>query len=235
MERNPHSIENRLLAGLPSEEYQRLQAHLELVQLSKRRTLYQAGDFIGHVYFPNSGMASLLALTQSGATVEIAMVGNEGMLGLPVILGANKAPYQIMVQLPGDAVRIKTNAIRAEFKRGGALQDLLLNYTHELFTQIAQSTVCNRFHTVEKRLCRWLLIAHDRADGDTFHLTQEIISYMLGTPRTGVTMAAGSLQDAGLIRYKRGKITILDRPGLEDAACECYAIIADSLDHFLAP
>src|SRR5258706_3971793 len=148
---NSHLIQNRLLAALPHEEYQRLQPHLEFVQLSTRRTLCEVGDFITHVYFLNSGMGSLLALTQDGATVEIAMVGNEGMLGLPVILGANKAPYQIMVQLPGDAVRIKTNVIRSEFKRGGALQDLLLNYTHALFTQITQSTVCNR---LEKRLCR---------------------------------------------------------------------------------
>src|SRR6266700_2510913 len=123
-------------------------------------------------------------------------------------------------------MKIKAHVIRADFKRGGALQDLLLNYTLALFTQVTQSTVCNRFHTVEKRLCHWLLIAHDRVDGDTFHLTQEIISYMLGTPRTGVTMAAGALQDAGLIRYKRGKITILDRTGLEEAACECYGIVA---------
>ena len=230
---NSHLIQNRLLAALPHEEYQRLQRHLELVQLSNRRTLCEVGDSIRHAYFLNSGMGSLLALTQSGATVEIAMVGNEGMLGIPVILGANNAPYQIMVQLPGEGMRIKTDVIRAEFKRAGALHDLLLSYTHALITQVSQSAVCNRFHTVEKRLCRWLLIAHDRVDGDTFHLTQEIISFMLGTPRTGVTMAAGTLQDAGLIRYRRGKITILDRRGLEEASCECYRIIVKSLDLFL--
>ncbi len=234
MGRDTHPIRNRLLAALPRDDYMRLQPHLELVQLSNRRTLCEAGDFIRHVYFLNSGMGSLLALNQRGGTVEIAIVGNEGMLGIPAILGAHQTPYQIMVQLPGDGLKIKTDVIRAEFKRGGTLQDLLLNYTHALFTQVAQSTVCSRFHTVEKRLCRWLLMAHDRVDGDTFHLTQEIISFMLGTPRTGVTMAAGTLQDAGLIRYKRGKITILDRSGLEQAACECYQIVAESLDHCLA-
>ncbi len=233
MERNPHSIKNRLLAALPHEEYQRLQPHLELVQLSNRRTLCEVGDSIRHAYFLNSGMGSLLALTQSGATVEIAMVGNEGMLGIPVILGAKNAPYQIMVQLPGEGMRIKTDVIRAEFKRAGALHDLLLSYTQALLIQVSQSAVCNRFHTVEKRLCRWLLIAHDRVDGDTFHLTQEIISYMMGAPRTAVTMAAGTLQDAGLIRYKRGIITIIDRSGLEEAACECYRIVAETLEHFL--
>ncbi len=180
-------------------------------------------------------MGSLLAITESGATVEIAMVGNEGMLGLPVVLRSHTTPYRIMIQMPGDAMRIKAEAILAEFKRGGELQDLLLSYTQALITQISQSAVCNRFHTMEKRLCRWLLIAHDRVDGDTFHLTQEIISYMMGAPRTGVTMAAGTLQDAGLIRYKRGKITILDRTGLEESACECYRIVAETLDHFLTP
>ena len=233
MENNPHPIKNRLLAALPNNEYTRLQPHLESVQLSNRQSLCEVGDFIRHAYFLNSGMVSLLALTQSGATVEIAMVGNEGMLGIPAILGTHKTPYQIMVQLPAEGMRIKTSVIRAEFKRGGVLQDLLLNYTHALFSQITQSAVCNRFHTVEKRLCRWLLIAHDRVQGDTFHLTQEIISYMLGTPRTGVTMAAGTLQEAGLIRYKRGKITIIDRRGLEEASCECYRIIVKSLDLFL--
>jgi CRP-like cAMP-binding protein len=230
----PCAVKNRLLAALPHEEYQRLQPRLEFVHLSKRRTLYEAGDLIPHAYFLNNGMGSLLGLTQGGATVEIAMVGNEGMLCLPLVLRARSTSYRIMVQIPGDALRIKADVIRAEFKRGGRLQDLLLGYTHALITQISQSAVCNRFHTMEKRLCRWLLIAHDRVDGDTFHLTQEIISYMMGTPRTGVTMAAGALQDAGLIRYKRGKITIIDRLGLEQSACECYRIVAESLNHFLA-
>jgi CRP-like cAMP-binding protein len=229
----PYAVKNRLLVALPLEEYKRLQPHLEFVQLFKRRTLYEAGDLIQHAYFLNSGMGSLLGLTQGGASVEIAMVGNEGMLCIPAVFRARKAPYRIMVQMPGDALRIKAEVIRAEFKRGGELQDLLLGYTHALITQISQSAICNRFHTMEKRLCRWLLIAHDRVDGDTFHLTQEIISYMMGTPRTAVTMAAGTLQDAGLIHYKRGKITIVDRSGLEETACECYRVVAESLDHFL--
>ncbi len=229
----PYAVKNRLLAALPHDEYARLEPHLELVNSSKRKVLYEAGDLIQHAYFLNSGMGSLLALTEDGATVEIAMVGNEGILGLPVILRTHQTPYRIIVQLPGDALRINAQVIFSEFKRGGKLQDLLLGYTNALITQISQSTVCNRFHTIEKRLCRWLLIAHDRVEGDTFHLTQEIISYMLGTPRTRVTMAAGLIQEAGLIRYKRGKITILDRAGLENMTCECYRIVADSLDSFL--
>ncbi len=229
----PYAVKNRLLAALPHDEYARLEPHLELVNSSKRKVLYEAGDLIQHAYFLNSGMGSLLALTEDGATVEIAMVGNEGMLGLPVILQTHQTPYRIIVQLPGDALRIKAQVILSEFKRGGKLQDLLLSYTNALITQISQSTVCNRFHTIEKRLCRWLLIAHDRVEADTFHLTQEIISYMLGTPRTRVTMAAGLIQEAGLIRYKRGTITILDRAGLENMTCECYRIVAESLDSFL--
>jgi CRP-like cAMP-binding protein len=228
------TVKNRLLAALPHEEYERLQPHLQLVHLSKCKPLYEIGDPIPHAYFLNSGMGSLLSFSQSGATVELAMVGNEGMLGIPVILRVQKTPYRIMVQIPGDALRIKAHVIYAEFKRGGELQDLLLSYTHTLLTQFSQSALCNRFHTVEKRLCRWLLTIHDRVEGDTFHLTQEIISYMLGTPRTAVTMAAGTLQDAGLIHYKRGKITIVDRSGLEETACECYGVVAESLDHFLS-
>lgn len=230
----PYGVNNRLLSALPHAEYQRLQPHLELVHFSKCKTLYEIGDLISHAYFLNSGMGSLLSVAQNGATVEIAMVGNEGMVGIPIILRIQKAPYRIMVQVPGDALRIKAQVIYAEFKRGRDLQDLLLTYTHTLLTQISQSALCNRFHTVEKRLCRWLLTTHDRVQGDTFHLTQEIISFMLGTPRTRVTMAAGVIQEAGLIRYKRGKITIIDRPGLEQSACECYRIVANSLDHFLA-
>lgn len=229
----PYAVKNRLLAALPHEEYQRLQPHLELVHFSKCKTLYEIGDLIPHAYFLNSGMASLLSVTQSGATVEIAMVGTEGMVGIPIILRIQRTPYRIMMQIPGDALRIKAHMIYAEFKRGGKLQDVLLSYTHTLLTQISQSALCNRFHPVEKRLCRWLLTTHDRVDGDTFHLTQEIISYMLGTPRTRVTMAAGVIQEAGLIRYKRGKITIIDRRGLQQAACECYRIVAESLEHFL--
>ena len=231
---NPYAMKNRLLAALPHEEYQRLQPHLELVHFSKCKTLYEIRDLIPHAYFLNSGMVSLLSVTQSGATVEIAMVGTEGMVGIPIILRIQRTPYRIMVQIPGDALRIKAHVIYAEFKRGGKLQDVLLSYTHTLLTQISQSALCNRFHPVEKRLCRWLLTTHDRVHGDTFHLTQEIISYMLGTPRTRVTMAAGVIQEAGLIRYKRGKITIIDRRGLEQVACECYGIVAESLEHFLA-
>ncbi|MGB9181616.1 MAG: Crp/Fnr family transcriptional regulator [Pyrinomonadaceae bacterium] len=225
---------NRLLSSLPQTEYEHLLPNLEQVHLPKGKILYHAGDMVGHGYFINNGMISLLSMTEDGSTVEVAMVGNEGAVGLPVILRNNKTPYQIMVQIPvQSALRIKSGALRNEFDRGGKFQDLMLRYTHVLFTQISQSAVCNRFHNAEKRLGRWLLITNDLVKEDTFLLTHEIIGHMLGTPRTGVTMAAGALQREGLIRYARGKITILDRPGLESVACECYQVIKEGFDHFL--
>ena len=207
---------------------------MELSHLEKGEIVYMARDRIEYVYFPLNGMLSLLSTTESGATVEVAMVGSEGIVGLPVVLRMDKAPYEVMIQLTADSVRIEADVIKKEFDQGGRLQQMMLRYTHVLITQISQSAVCNRFHTVEKRLCRWLLIARDRVHSNTIDLTQEIIAHMLGIPRTGVTMAAGSLQRAGLIRYSRGKIVILDRQRLRAASCECYGIIKEEFDIFLA-
>lgn len=225
---------NHLLEALPREEYERLSPHLELVRLKPGKILYNAGEVVRYAYFPLGGMICLLSTTEDGRTIEIGMIGNEGMSGIPIILRANVAPYQIMVQLATNAMRIRGDKLREEFCRGGQLQDLLLRFTHTILTQIAQSASCNRFHTVEKRLCRWLLISRDRVQSDTIYLTQEFLSNMLGVPRTSVTMIAGTLQKEGFIRYSRGKIFITNRQGLEAASCECYKRVREEISHFLA-
>jgi CRP-like cAMP-binding protein len=226
--------QNRILASLPPEEYQHIIPHLEYVHLSRDKIIADAGDMIQHAYFPLSGMISLLSVTADGQIIEVAMVGNEGVVGLPIFLRVMVTPFQSMVQIPSDAVRIRADALRKEIDRSRKLEDLLLRYTHAVVTQITQSAVCNRFHTVEERLCRWLLVAHDRIKGDHIALTQECISHMLGTTRTGVTMAAGKLQDAGLIHYRRGKISLTNMPRLEAAACECYTLVKESIDSLAA-
>lgn len=179
-------------------------------------------------------MVSLLSTTIKGDTIEVGMVGSEGVTGIPIILGVNKMPYRVMVQIEADALRIEAVALQDEFNKGGRLQHQLLCYAHALFTQIAQSAVCNRFHTVEQRLCRWLLISHDRVQSNTFELTQDFIAQMLGTSRSRVNPIAGALRKAKLIRYSRGSITILDKKGLEKASCECYGIVRDEIEHCLA-
>jgi CRP-like cAMP-binding protein len=226
--------ENQLLASLPRAEYERFAPYLERVQLAQGKVLFGAGDLVRHTYFPLGGVASLLSSTSEGETVEVAMVGFEGMIGVPVILRVGIAPYTCLIQIPGEGLRLRADVLRAEFNRGGQLQDVLLRYTHALFAQISQSAVCNRFHTVEARLGRWLLVIRDRVKSETFYLTQEFISHMLGTPRTVVTTAANKLQDAGFIRYKRGRITVLDRRGLESAACECYEVVLREISDFIA-
>jgi CRP-like cAMP-binding protein len=223
---------NRLLSLLPKDEYRRLQPQLEGVLLPKGKVLYDMGDVMHHAYFPLSGMVSLLAMTHEGQTVEVAMIGNEGVIGLPIVLHANTAPYRVLVQIPGSACRIRSEEFRHEFQRDAALQEVLLRYTHSLIGQISQSAVCHRFHTVTQRLCRWLLIARDRVDTDDIELTQELIAHMLGIPRTGVSMAATELQDKALIRSRHGKIHIMNRKGLEAAACECYHIVRDAIGQF---
>jgi CRP-like cAMP-binding protein len=223
---------NRLLATLPHDERQRLQRQLEPVRLPRGRVLYEVGDPMQHAYFPLNGMVSLLATTRHGQSVEVAMVGNEGVVGLPIVFRATTAPYRVMVQIASDAVRIRSETLATEFRRSLEFQDALLRYTHSLVGQISQSAVCHRFHSVLQRLSRWLLIAHDRADSDTIELTQEFIAHMLGIPRTGVTAAAVALQDAGLIRYRHGRITIVNRKRLEAESCECYKIVRDEIGEF---
>jgi CRP-like cAMP-binding protein len=231
----PHFIrKNRLLAALPYHEYERLAPHLEPTHLPRGKTIALTGETLRYAYFPTNGMISLLSTSGGGEAIEVAMVGSEDFLGVPVILKVGVTPYWSVVQIQADAMRISAAALSREFDRGEQLHTLLLKYTHSLLTHVSQSAVCNRFHTVQERLCRWLLLSRDRVKSDTINLTQESISQMLGTARTGVTMAAVPLQDAGLIRYRRGKITILDREGLESVACECYSIVRKEVSHVFA-
>jgi CRP-like cAMP-binding protein len=226
-------VTNNILASLPEKDFARLQPHAEVTALTQGNTLYEPNEFINYVYFPNDAVISLISISESGATIEVGMIGNEGIVGLPIILGETTMLYRATVQIPGNAVRIPAELVKKEFKYQSELHKQLLRYTYTLLTQVSQSAVCNRFHTVEKRLCRWLLVTHDRVKCDDLQLTQELLALMLGTRRAGVSVAAGILQKAGLIRYSRGHIKILDRTGLESATCECYHIIKDQFDHFM--
>lgn len=232
--KEPQILANQILAGLPRQQYPLLFSHLEPVQLPRSKILYDFTDLISDVFFMLSGMVSLLSITEDGSTTQVGMVGSEGVVGIAAILRVNKAPYRIMVQIPGKALRVRSEVLVKEFNRGGALQDMLLRYLHSLITQISQSAACNRFHTVEERLCRWLLISNDRVELARLSLTQEALSHMLGATRTNVTAAANKLKRAGLIHYRRGDIQIIDRQGLEEAACECYRILADEMGRLRA-
>lgn len=228
------SNSNLLLAALPRPTYERLMSKMTLVRLPLSKVLCHAGDMMPHAYFPNNGMVSLVSTTQSGSSIEVGMVGREGVVGLPIILGTGESPYEMNVQVEVESAwKIPAEVLKEEFSRGGKFQAVLLNYMHVLLKQLSQSAVCNRFHTTEERFGRWLLIARDRVSSSTLNLTQEIIGQMLGIPRTGVTMTAGNFQREGLIRYSRGKITILDPDGLEERACECYEITKASFDNYL--
>lgn len=230
---NPIKVENRLLAALPRAELERLLPHMEVVHSRQGKIIYEPGATVDNLYFPNNGMLSLLSMSEDGTTIEVGMVGNEGVVGVSYILQLNTTPYEVMSQLPSTLIKIKGEVVAAEFKRGGVFNSLLLRYTHVLLTQISQSVVCNRFHPIEKRLCRWLLTASYRLKTDTLHLTQEILGHMLGVPRTGVTMAAVSLQRAGLIRYSRGKIEFLNRNAIEATSCKCHQIVEEEMERFL--
>ncbi len=225
---------NRILAALPRQEYASLFAQLEPAQLARSKILYEFGAPVRHAYFVTSGMVSLLSIAQNGATTEVSMVGNEGLLGIPIVLGVDAAPYRVMVQLPGTALRLRAEVLRREFHRGGPLQTLVLRYIHLLLLQIAQSASCNRFHTIEQRLCRWLLISRDRIKSDRLDLTQEALSHMLGAPRSRVTLAIGALRRAGLVQHTRGSIVILDRTRLEMCACECYKVVRAGINYLRA-
>ena len=226
-------IGNRILAALPQEQFARLVPFLSTVHLKRDEVVYITGDQIRYVYFPINGLMSLLSTTETGSTVEVAMVGNEGIIGLPVILKNKLIPYEVTVQTEAEAYRIKAEDLQQEFDKGEALHELILRYLNVLIAEISQSALCHRFHTVEEALGRWLLMAQDRLNTESLHLTQEIISHALGVPRTGVTMAAGALQRAGLISYSRGKIMILDRERLAQNSCECFRIVHHELSHFL--
>jgi len=227
------SIKNRLLAALSRTEFERLAPHLEQVNLPNG-TLFDAGDVVGHAYFLQSGIISLLSVTSKDQVIEVGMIGYEGIVGIPSVLRNRRAPLRALVQIPITALKIPADELRREFKRGGELQELILCHTHSLATQIGQVVACNHYHAVEQRLSRWLLMTRDRVHSDTFNLTHEFISYMLGTTRSGVTTAALTLHEAGLIRYRRGKITILDERKLETAACDCYRVIREENECFLS-
>ena len=221
----PSPIRNHLLAALPSEDYGRLLPHLESVALPFMGVLYEGGEPIRHVYFPDDGLISLLVVMDDETVREIGVIGNEGMLGTALALGMKTATTRALVQLPGTAMRMKAGALRDELGRGGALPDVLRRFAHALFTQVSQSAACVSSHAVDKRLSRWLLMTHDHAPGDEFEMKHEFLATMLGVTRSVVTRAAGRLQQGAMIRYVRGRVTVLDRRGLEATTCECYGVV----------
>jgi CRP-like cAMP-binding protein len=226
-------VENRLLAALPREEYERLRPHLERVSFDLGEVVYESGEHLEHVYFPTTAIISLLYLMEDGSSAEMGLAGNEGVVGIALFMGGGTMPNRAVVQSAGGAVRLKAKALQSEFALGSKFQYLLLRYTQALITQISQTAVCNRLHTVEQQLSRWLLLSHDRVQADELIMTQELIADMLGVRREGVTVAAGRLQDAGAISYVRGHIQILDRQKLEAIACECYKVVKDEFDRLL--
>ncbi len=218
---------NNLLAALPASDYERLVPHLKLVPLPLRKVLYEAGQPITQVYFPNKAVVSIVTIMEDGSTVEAGLVSNEGMVGIPVILGDNTTTTTAFVQIPESGMQMDADILRSEFNRGTALQSVLLRYVQGMYTQVAQGSACNRLHKLERRLARWLLTVSDRLESEEFSLTQEFISQMLGVRRAGVTEAAKILSEAGIITYHRGQINILNREALEQTSCECYQTIED--------
>lgn len=226
-------IENRLLAALPGKDYNQFVAQMERVPLPFAEVLYEPGEPIEYVYFPNAGIISLLSTVEDRSTLEVGIIGNEGMLGVSLMLGVKISPNRALVQGVGSAMRMKAAAFRKAARVDGTLQKLLHRNTHALMTQISQSAACNRFHKVEARLARWLLMTHDRMGADKFQLTQQFLSDMLGVRREGVTLAARDFQRNKLISYSRGNLTVLNRAGMEAATCKCYSIIKAEYDSFL--
>jgi CRP-like cAMP-binding protein len=224
---------NQLLAALPTAEWDRWSALLEPVDMPLGRVLYESGLSLAHVYFPIDSIVSLLYVMEDGASAEIAVVGNEGLVGISLFMGGDTTPSRAVVQSAGRGFRLEASAMKIEFNRGGPVLHLLLRYTQALITQMAQTAVCNRHHSLDQQLCRWLLLSLDRLQGNELRMTQELIANMLGVRRGGVTEAALKLQTAGLIRYTRGNITVLNRPGLEQRSCECYAVVKKEYDRLL--
>ena|SRR5690606_17070485 len=225
---------NLLLAALPAVDYERLLPHLELVPLPLGWSVYEPGTRMHHVFFPTQGIVSLLYVMENGASAEIAVTGNEGLVGIALFMGGESTPSRAVVQAAGHAYRLPAKFLRQEFERGGELQHLLLRFTQALITQMAQTAVCNRHHTIEQQLCRWLLLSLDRLQSNELQMTQELIANMLGVRREGVTEAAGDLQHAGVIKYRRGHITVLDRKKLERRVCECYAVVKRESDRLMS-
>ena len=229
--RNPKA--NSLLASLPENEWLRWKPLLEWTDMPLGTVLYESGGAQSHVYFPTTAIVSLLYVMESGASAEIAVVGNEGVVGISLFMGGESTPSRAVVQSAGNGFRMKALTIKEEFNRSGPVMHLLLRYTQALITQMAQTAVCNRHHSLDQQLCRWLLLSMDRLAGNELVMTQELIANMLGVRREGVTEGALKLQKAGLIRYTRGRITVLDRAGLESRTCECYAVVKKEYDRLL--
>jgi CRP-like cAMP-binding protein len=225
--------QNQLLAALSSAERARLEPHLELVQMPLGKVIYEPGEMLAYVYFPIDSIVSLLYVMADGASAEISVVGNDGIIGIALFMGGETTPSRAIVQSAGKAYRLIGERLQDEFHRNGQLQLLLLRYTQALLTQMAQTAVCNRHHSVDQQLCRWLLLALDRLPANRLEMTQALIANMLGVRREGVTEAAGKLQKLGVIRYTRGHITVLDRPKLERLCCECYAVVKRETDRLL--
>ena len=221
----PGPTTNRLLAALPPEDFDRLQPHLKVSTLPLGWTVYEPGATQRYVYFPTDAIISLLNLMHDGSSAEIAVIGNDGIAGISLFMGGDTTPSHAVVQSAGGAYRLNASLLKAEFQRGGVLQHVLLRYTQALITQMAQTAVCNRHHSLEQQLCRWLLLSLDRLPSNELKMTQELIANMLGVRREGVTEAAGRLQAAGLIHYSRGHITVQDRPRIEARVCECYKVV----------
>ncbi len=219
------SSQNLLLAALPAADFERLAGHLERVQMRVGDMLYEPGEQLQHAYFPVSSIISLHYVMETGASASVAGVGNEGMVGISLFMGGNTTPSSAVVQTAGIAYRLERRWLKQAFERPGALHQLLLRYTQALMTQMTQTAVCNRHHSVEQQLCRWLLVTLDRIPSGQIVMTQELVASMLGVRREGVTDAAGRLQESGVIRYRRGHITVLQRPGLETRSCECYEVV----------
>ena len=226
-------FKNRLLTALPEAEINFLQPYLESVSFTPGHIVHQAGDTIRYVYFPNNGMVSLLSVTEQGQTVEVGFTGSEGMVGLPILLGQTEMPYQAMVQVKAECLRVETKHILKLFKQCGGFHDIALRYLYVVVKQISQTCVCNHFHTIEARLCRWLTVMNERSENNQLSLTQEFLSQMLGVQRTSIGMIAQSMQMAGIIRYRRGKIEIVDGERLKNAACECFKIVRDEQERFV--
>ncbi len=227
-------LQNHLLAALPATEFDRLAPELELVAMPLGDALYESGEQMQHVYFPTTAIVSLLYVMENGASAEIAIVGNEGILGISLFMGGETTPNRAVVQSAGHGYRLKAQLLKREFRRAGPVMDLLLRYTQALITQMAQTAACNRHHSIEQQLCRWLLLSLDRLSTFELTMTQELIANMLGVRREGVTEAAGNLQRAGIIRYSRGRITVLDRDRLEENVCECYAVVKKEFERLLS-
>ena len=231
---SPHNPQqNHLLAALPAADYARLAPDLELIPMPLGWAVYESGGHLGYLYFPTTSIVSLLYVMESGASAEIALTGNEGLVGISLFMGGESTPSRAVVQSAGNGYRLKAGVLKREFALGGTLQHLALRYTQALITQMAQTAVCNRHHALDQQLCRWLLLSLDRLQSNELLMTQELIANMLGVRREGVTEAAGHLQEAGLIQYSRGHIKVVDRAGLEKRVCECYAVVKKEIDRLL--